>query len=71
MKGVPRRRNVEIRERIVEALKSNGGELATAEVAEKAGISRAKAVYYLQALAAEGVVERKFKGKAVLVWKLR
>ena len=71
MKGVPRRRNVEIRERIVEALKSNGGELATAEVSEKVGISRAKAVYYLQALAAEGVVERKFKGKAVLVWKLR
>ncbi|RLI19277.1 hypothetical protein DRO54_08815, partial [Candidatus Bathyarchaeota archaeon] len=58
-------------EKIIEALKSNGGELSTLEVAEKAGIPRNKAAYYLQALAAEGVVERRFKGKAILVWRLK
>jgi len=68
---MPRRRNVEIREKIIEALKSNGGELSTLEVAEKVGIPRNKASYYLQALAAEGVVERRFKGKAILVWRLK
>ena len=60
-----------MRNRIIEALKSNGGELSTLEVAEKVGISRARAVYYLNAMAAEGAVERKWKGRAILVWRLK
>jgi len=68
---MPRKPNLEIRQRIIDALKSNGGELSTLEVAEKVGISRAKAMYYLNAMAAEDVVERKWKGRAILVWRLR
>ena len=68
---MPKKPNLEMRNRIIEALKSNGGELSTLEVAEKVGISRAKAMYYLNAMAAEDVVERKWKGRAILVWRLR
>jgi len=68
---MPKKPNLEIRKRIIEALKSNGGELSTLEVAEKVGISRARAMYYLNAMAAEGIVERKWKGRATLIWRLK
>ena len=68
---MPKKPNLEMRNRIIEALKSNGGELSTLEVAEKVGISRAKAMYYLNAMAAEGIVERKWKGRATLIWRLK
>jgi len=66
-----KRRNVEIREKIIQVLRDNGGKLATAEVADKTGIPVNKVRYYLSALASEGKLKREFKGRAIIVWSLR
>jgi len=65
--------NLEIREKILALLEKKKAErdLFTIEIERELGLPKAKVIYYLNALAADGKLEKTRIGRQILQWRLR